>query len=141
MIEIKKVIYIRKTVFVREGGRNYRYSSYSIVSNGKNKIGFYNSKAKNLSDATFNSFISAKKRMFKFNIKKNTLPYAHDFVTSKTKIVMKPSNKKIGIIAGGKIRKILLNTGIKNIICKIYGSKNKFNVIKTVEKMLFYFKK
>lgn len=137
---IKKLIYSRKTVFVRTGGRNFRYSSYSIVSNGTNKIGFSKVKSKNLIDSTYKSYKKAEKKMFKFKIKSKTFPYSYNFRTSKTNLIMINSFKNIGLIAGGCVRKILLNTGIKNIICKIYGSKNKYNVFNTVKKMFLKFK-
>ncbi|MGX7589521.1 hypothetical protein [Candidatus Vidania fulgoroideorum] len=137
---IKKLIFSRKTVFVRSGGRNFRYSSYSIVTDGKNKIGFAKTKSKNLMESTIKSYKKAKKNIFKFKILKKTLPFSYNFKTSKTNINMIVSYKDIGIIAGGCVKEILMNTGIENIICKIYGSKNKYNVFETVKKMLLKFK-
>ncbi|MGX7577359.1 hypothetical protein [Candidatus Vidania fulgoroideorum] len=137
---IKKLIYSRKTVFVRKGGRNFRYSAYSIVSNGKNKIGFAKSRSKTVLDATYKSYKTAKKQMFKFNILNNSFPCSKNFKTSKTVIKMLKTNNNLGIIAGGCVRIILRYTGIKNLICKIYGSKNKYNVFNTVKKMFMFFK-
>ncbi|MGX7582578.1 hypothetical protein [Candidatus Vidania fulgoroideorum] len=137
---IKKLIYNRKTVFVRAGGRNFRYSSYSIVSNGKNKIGFSKSKSKNIMESNDKSYKQAKKKMFKFIIKNNSFPFSYNFKTAKTTIKMINSDKDIGVIAGGCVKKIISYTGIKNVICKIYGSKNKYNVFNTVKKMFLKFK-
>ncbi|MGX7576536.1 30S ribosomal protein S5 [Candidatus Vidania fulgoroideorum] len=132
----KKLIYSRKTSFVRKGGRNFKYLAYTIVSNGKNKIGLEKSKSNNLSSAMYKSFKKSKKKTIYINIVEDTLPKPCIVKVSKTTIKSFPCYKNEGIIAGGCLRKILLCTGIKNLNCKIYGSKNKYNVIKASKKLL-----
>ncbi|MGX7586246.1 hypothetical protein [Candidatus Vidania fulgoroideorum] len=139
-IQYKKLIYSRKTSFVRKGGRNFRYLAYSLISNGKNKIGIEKSKSNDLSSALYKSFKKAKKNIIKINIKKDTLPKDISVKVSRTIIKSFSCYNNEGIIAGGCLRKILMCTGIKNLICKIYGSKNKHNVIEATKKLLLFFK-
>ncbi|MGX7582858.1 30S ribosomal protein S5 [Candidatus Vidania fulgoroideorum] len=139
VIKFKKLIYSRKTSFVRKGGRNFRYTAYTLVSNGKNKIGIEKSKSNNLSSALQKSFFKSKKNIIKLNIKKETIPKEVSIKVSKTFIKAYPCLNNEGLLAGGCLRLILSYTGIKNINCKIYGSKNKINVIKASKKLLKYF--
>ncbi|MGX7589383.1 hypothetical protein [Candidatus Vidania fulgoroideorum] len=134
---IKKVIFVRKTTFVREGGRHFRYTVYSVVSNLKNKIGIGCSRSKDISNSISKSFKYAKKNYFKFKIG-NKLKKNICFKVNKTYLKVFPASDFDGLIIGGNARKIILLTGIKNIKCKIYGSKNKINVIKATKKLFNY---
>ncbi|MGX7589660.1 hypothetical protein [Candidatus Vidania fulgoroideorum] len=139
MKKLKKLIFYRKTCFVREGGRKINFFSFSYCCDGGNKIGIESSKNKTLYDSIKNSADKSEKKMFEFYSKNNTFIKPIEIKISKTKLVMIPK-KNGGIVAGNKIREILQNTCIKNVIIKIYGSKNKINVIKSLKKLFLKFK-
>ena len=44
--------------------------------------------------------------------------------------MMSPAKKGKGIIAGGAVRMVVELAGIKDIVCKIHGSKNGHNVVR-----------
>ncbi|XAO72549.1 MAG: hypothetical protein AAYR31_00625 [Candidatus Vidania fulgoroideorum] len=136
---IKKLIYVRKTNFVREGGRKFKYTAYTAVSNKIDKIGISKSKSSDFTNSILKSFKKSKKKIFKFKIFNKTINTSKIFKVGKTITKFFPEKSK-GLIIGGNARKIISMTGIKNIICKIYGSKNKINVIKATIKLLKYLK-
>lgn len=125
----KKIISTKKTSFVRAGGRNIRFSVYSIIVD-KNKVGFGKGKSKDMSDAIDKSFKKAGNELFNYYLVNNTIPYKISTKVCKTILHLKPTCLNVGLIAGGCVRLILRVLGIKNIISKIQGSRNKFNSIK-----------
>ncbi|MGX7577220.1 hypothetical protein ACT2CR_00665 [Candidatus Vidania fulgoroideorum] len=119
----KKILFIKKSSFVRAGGRHLRYSVYSIVGK-KNKIGFGKAKSKDLALAIKKSFYNSKKNIF--------------FITKFKKKIYKTKFKKTIVIinffsnkfrTGGVVRKIFNMIGWNKISSKIYGSGKNYNVI------------
>ncbi|MGX7577092.1 hypothetical protein [Candidatus Vidania fulgoroideorum] len=118
------VLSIKKTTFVRAGGRNFQFAVLSLVKRRKNFF-FGKGKSKILKKAIIKSFKN-KKSIYDYNILKDFYYFKKKYSGTILEII--PESKFL--LAGGILRKIFFNLGVNNIICKNYGSNNCYNIIK-----------
>lgn len=130
------VIEIGRVTKVTSGGKNFKLKAVSVVGNGKGLIGIGKGKGKEVPTAIQKSFEFARRNLFKVHLNGDTV--FHDIVAKygATKVIIKPARPGTGIIAGGAMRGIFEVLGIKNVIAKCIGSRNKTNVLKAVLKGL-----
>jgi small subunit ribosomal protein S5 len=83
----------------------------------------------------------AKKHLITIRMRNNTIPHEIHEKFGAAKIILKPAPLGTGIIAGGAVRTILELSGIKDVVGKILGSKNKINNIRATINALQGFKK
>ncbi|MGX7589088.1 hypothetical protein ACWNYO_00810 [Candidatus Vidania fulgoroideorum] len=120
------ILSIRKTCFVRKGGRNFNFSVLSLYSK-KNYIGFGKGKSKHLNksiDKSNHNSIKNKKKILMYGKKLNRymkIKYCSSLVE------FFPVENKF--ISGGVSRTILKSARIKNVACKNIGSRNVSNLI------------
>jgi len=76
----------------------------------------------------------AKKNLIKVLLKDNTIPHQVYIKKGAAKVLLKPAPPGTGVIAGGAIRVVVEAAGIRNIVSKILGTKNKAsNVYATIK--------
>lgn len=124
------ILLIRKTSFVRKGGRNFNFSVLSLYYN-KGYIGFGKGKSKHLNKSIDKSFFNSEKNKKKILIYGKKLKKYIKIKFCKTEIEFFPVENKF--IAGGVCRIILKKINLKNVACKNIGSRNIFNIIKVFE--------
>ncbi|WDI79197.1 hypothetical protein ONB67_00635 [Candidatus Vidania fulgoroideae] len=130
------ILLIRKTSFVRKGGRNFNFSVLSLYFDNKGYIGFGKGKSKFLNKSIDKSFFNSRKKKKKILLYGKKFENYCKFKFCKTKIEFFPVENKF--IAGGISRIILKKTKIKNIVCKNLGSRNIFNIIGVFKKFFKY---
>ena len=59
-----------------------------------------------------------------------------DIKYSSVRLMIKPAGPGTGIIAGGPVREVLSQLGVKNILTKNTGSTNAINVVRALEHAL-----
>lgn len=127
-----RVVDIRRTTKVVQGGRDFSFSATAVVGDGQGTVGYGRGKSKEVSVAIQKATESAKKNMQKINLKGDTLQHPITVSEGGTKIVMKPAAQGSGIIAGGAVRDVFEVLGISNVSAKTIGSSNPMNVVRTV---------
>ncbi len=72
-----------------------------------------------------------------------TIPFAITVKKGAGKVMMKPSTKGTGVIAGGPVRAVVEAAGVRDIACKIMGSDNQsssvyatFEALKQISKLV-----
>lgn len=131
-----RVVEIRRTTKVREGGRDFSFSAIVVVGDGNGRVGFGRGKAKEVVTAVQKASDKARKNMFSVPLRKDTLQYEMTARYGATKVVMLPGADGTGIIAGGAMRPVFEVLGVKNVIAKCIGSSNPNNVIQAMRKSL-----
>ncbi|MEZ4740934.1 MAG: 30S ribosomal protein S5 [Bdellovibrionota bacterium] len=125
-----RVIDIARVAKVVKGGRRFSFSALVVVGDGKEGVGFGVGKAGEVPDAIRKGSEQAKKNLLKVPTVDGTIPFEVEGVFGSSRVVMYPAKKGKGIIAGGAVRTIVELGGIRDIVCKIHGSRSHHNVVR-----------
>lgn len=129
---LEQLVELKRTSKKTKGGNRFRFAALVVVGDRNGMVGVGVGKAKDVSAAVKKGGRQAKKAMFPIQLVGEARTIAHD-VRRKYKsaqILLKPAPLGTGIIAGGAIRTIAEAAGIRNVVGKIIGSKNKKSNVK-----------
>jgi len=132
----EKLITVRRISKVVKGGRQFRFSALTVVGDGKGRIGFGISKAREVPVAIQKAMEQARKNMVTVNLSGDTLQYPITSKYGSAEIFMKPASEGTGIIAGGAMRAVFEVVGVHDVLAKCVGSNNPANVVRATIKGL-----
>ena len=132
-LQEESVISIKRVSKATTGGRRMRFNSLVVVGDGNGHVGIGFGKANDVAMAVSKAKEKAKKRIIKIPIIKETIPHRIDIKHGSVRLMLKPAGPGTGIIAGGPVREVLSQLGIKNILSKNTGSTNALNVVRALE--------
>lgn len=110
---------------VVKGGRRMRFRAVVVVGNRKGKVGLGTGKANEVMIAVQKATKDAKRRMIRIPLVKGSIPHEVSTKHKSAKILLLPASEGTGVIAGGALRVILEHAGVKNVLSKRFGTKNK----------------
>lgn len=123
-----KVVEIRRVCKVGTGGKTLSFRALVIVGNQKGIVGLGIGKAGQVLNAIKKGQYRAIQDRIKIAMTKTkTIPHLSEAAYGAAKVVLRPAAPGSGVIAGGAGRAVLELAGIKNILAKQLGSKNKIN--------------
>ena len=123
-----RVIDINRVYRVRKGGRVLSFNALSAVGDGNGTIGVGFGKANEIPAAIGKSEQDAKKNLFTIPMVDGTIPHEVVGHSSSTKVLLKPASPGTGIIAGSSVKVVLEVAGVRDILSKSFGSRNKINI-------------
>ena len=119
----EKLLKISRVSKTTKGGRTISFSVLAAVGDGEGKVGLGLGKANGVPDAIRKALSSAKKNLTDVSLKGGTIPHETECKWGATTLWMAPAYEGTGVIAG-----------IRDILTKIKGSRNKHNVARaTIE--------
>lgn len=110
---------------VVKGGRRMRFRAIVVVGNKKGKVGLGTGKATEVQVAVKKAVSAAKRAMIRIPLIKGTIPHDVELKFKAARIRILPALPGTGIIAGGALRVILEQAGVKDVLSKRFGSRNK----------------
>ena len=132
-----KLVSINRITKVVKGGRRFAFAALVVVGDQIGSIGVGQGKAKQVPDAIKKATETAKKNLFKVNLREGRTLH-HDILgkDGAGKVLLRSAPSGTGIIAGGPIRATCEVAGIKDVVGKSMGSSNPINVLRACIKGL-----
>jgi small subunit ribosomal protein S5 len=130
----EKVVQVNRVSKKTKGGNQIGFSVLVVVGDKKGKVGVGLGKARDVSSAIRKGIKRAKKDLFKVPLRGGSVP--HEILVKKgaAKILIKPAPPGTGLITGGAVRAVVEAAGIRDLVSKILGTRNKAsNVYATIE--------
>lgn len=129
----EKVISVNRVSKKTKGGNQIRFSVLVVVGDKKGKVGAGLSKAPDVVSGIQKSMAYAKRHFIKVPMRGTTIPYRIQTKVGASVVLLKPAPPGSGIIAGGAVRAVLEAAGIRDVVAKMLGSRNKTaNVYATI---------
>ena len=125
----KRTIAVRRVTKVVKGGKKMHFSVTMVIGDKKGRVAVGSGKAADVTMATDKAYQNAKKHLVTIPVVDGTIPHEIWGKFGRSSVLLMPAPEGTGVDAGGPVRAIADLVGIKNIVSKSYGSRNKINVI------------
>ena len=137
----ERVVQINRVAKVVKGGKRFSFSALVVVGDGNGYVGYGLGKANDVPESVRKGVEKAKKNLFLIPMVGTTIPHQIIGRYEATRVFLKPASKGTGVIAGGSTRAVLESAGVRDVLSKIYGSKNPQNVVRAALDGLFNLRK
>lgn len=126
----QKVIEVARVTRVMAGGKRMSFRACVVIGDHKGRVGVGLRKGADVSMAINKAVRAAKKTLINVKIVNDTIPGRVVQKFGAAQVLLKPAPLGTGVIAGGAVRAVLELAGVKNVVSKMLGSKNKVNNIR-----------
>jgi len=120
-----KVVQIKRVSKKTKGGNQIHFTALVVSGDKKARVGVGLGKAKSVADAIQKGIKKAQKSLIEVPIINGTIPSSVQLKFKGSIVLIRPGKAGSGLIAGGPVRAVVELAGIKDIVSKIIGSKNK----------------
>ena len=124
------VVHINRVAKVVKGGKNFSFSAVVVAGDGSGSVGYGSGKAREVPPAIQKASEQARREMVKIPLVSGTVPHLVWGRWGATKVLLRPASPGTGVIAGGGVRAVMESAGVQNVLTKIVGSRNPFNVVR-----------
>jgi small subunit ribosomal protein S5 len=116
------ILDIARVTRVVAGGKRLSFrATVALGSKNGHRIGVGIGKGHDVSQAIEKAVYNAKRQMIEVSVKNGTIPFEVKAKYKAAEIILKPSQKGKGIIAGGAVRNLLKLANISDVTAKIVG--------------------
>ena len=130
----EKIIQVNRVSKKTKGGNRISFSVLTVVGDRKGRVGVGLGKAPNVRDAIMKGFKKAKKHLISVPMRGTTIPHRILLKKGAAKVLLKPAPVGTGLRTGGAVRAVVEVAGIRDMVSKILGTRNRAsNVYATFE--------
>ena len=126
----EKMVAINRVTKVVKGGRVMGFAALVVVGDGDGRVGMGKGKAREVPVSVQKAMDEARRKLVKINLKNGTLQHPVVGRHGSARVYMQPASDGTGIIAGGPMRAVFEVVGVTNVLAKIIGSTNPYNVVR-----------
>ena len=126
----EKMVAINRVTKVVKGGRVMGFAALVVVGDGDGRVGMGKGKAREVPVSVQKAMDEARRKLVKISLKGGTLQHAVVGRHGAARVYMQPASDGTGIIAGGPMRAVFEVLGVTNVLAKIIGSTNPYNVVR-----------
>lgn len=123
----EKVVQVNRVSKKTKGGNHMSFAALVVVGDKKGRVGAGLGKAPDVAAAVSKATLYAKRHFINVPMKGTTIPHEVRLKMGAAQIIMKPAPVGTGVIAGGTVRAVLEAAGIRDVVSKILGTKNKIS--------------
>jgi small subunit ribosomal protein S5 len=132
----EKVVFINRVSKVVKGGRRFSFSAVVVVGDGRGHVGAGMGKANEVPEAIRKGAAIARRNLIRVPMVNGTVPHAWRTRFGAAEVLIKPAPPGPGVIAGGGVRAVMEQAGLKDVVAKSLGSNNAVNVVRAAVKGL-----
>ena len=130
----ERLVFINRCSKVVKGGRRFSFSAVVVVGDREGRVGFGFGKANEVSEAIRKGGDAARRDRMTVTMRGRTIPHEVTGVSDGGRVLLKPAPDGSGVICGGGMRPVLEAAGVRDVVGKSLGSKNRLKVVKaTIE--------
>ena len=127
---VERLVGINRVSKTVKGGRRLAFAALVVVGDGRGRVGFGSSKAREVPDAIKKATDQAKRHMIRVPLREaRTLHHDVEGRDGAGKVLLRSAVPGTGIIAGGPMRAIFESLGVQDVVAKVQGSNNPYSIV------------
>jgi small subunit ribosomal protein S5 len=127
---VERLVGINRVSKTVKGGKRFGFAALVVVGDGRGRVGFGSSKAREVPDAIKKATDQAKRHMIRVPLREaRTLHHDIHGRDGAGKVLLRSAVPGTGIIAGGPLRAIFEALGIQDVVAKVQGSNNPYSMV------------
>jgi small subunit ribosomal protein S5 len=128
----EKVVRVNRTSAVVKGGRRFSFAAIVVIGDRRGTVGWGQGKAREVPVSIEKAVRDARKNLVRYPLRGDTIPHSVWGFYRSARVFLGPAAPGTGIKAGASVRAVVEELGVRNILTKVYGSRNPLNVVKAV---------
>lgn len=121
----EKIVQVKRVSTKTRGGNRIGFSVLTVVGDKKGRVGVGLGKAPTVREAIRKGFNRARKHLITVPLRGTTIPHRILVKQGAAQILLKPAPEGTGLRTGGAIRAVVEVAGIRDLVSKILGTRNR----------------
>ncbi|MFW6163488.1 MAG: 30S ribosomal protein S5 [Planctomycetota bacterium] len=127
---MENVVKVFRCAAVVKGGRRFSFAALVVVGDGKGRVGYGYGKANDVPGAVDKAFTEARATLRTIPLAGDTIPHKVMGRYESTRVLLRPAGPGTGVIAGAAVRAVVECCGIRDVLIKVFNSRNPKNIVK-----------
>lgn len=136
---VEKLVAVNRVAKTVKGGRRFGFAALVVIGDGRGRVGTGHAKSKEVPDAVKKATDQAKRNMIRVPLRDGrTLHHDTKGHYGAGRVVLRTAKPGTGIIAGGPMRAVFECLGVQDVVAKVVGTNNPYNMVNATLEALKY---